>query len=79
MITTGDELGDELKKQIKKEQKSIYELKLHEKVILSPFCDVFKVHGGWIYVFYSFSTIKDSSKKDVSINNSIFIRDDRDD
>ena len=59
------------------EQKSIYDLKLHKIIKLSPSCDVMKVHGGWIYIFYSFSTIPDSNHKDVGINNSIFIKDDR--
>jgi hypothetical protein len=60
-----------------KKEKTIYELKIHEKLTLSPFCDVFKVHGGWIYVFYSYRTIPNSNNKDFNINNSIFIKDDR--
>jgi hypothetical protein len=60
-----------------KKQESIYELEIHKVIHLSPFCDVMKVHGGWVYVFYSFSSIKDSQKKDISINNSIFVKDDR--
>ena len=36
----------------KKEQKSIYDLKLHESINLPHSMKVIRVAGGWIYNFY---------------------------
>lgn len=60
----------------KEKAPSIYEMSIHQRIKISEFCDLLRVHGGWIYVFYSFSNAKESGHRDVWINNTIFIKDD---
>ena len=56
-----------------KEKKSIYEMKVGEVNKDNPYMDILRVHNGWIYIFYSFRSIKGSNNKDVYINSTIYV------